>query len=158
MTEGVDKPTSDVNSPKWWAERGVADEVRAARPYVRWTTENTEPVRDAYAELSEGQRGTLLGWARQSDGLVIYRHSFERVPPGELRYVYPEIRPDERVDGFAAARAGEEEEQAPGSDGTHQNSILMPAVSMKGTWSIWRSVKRSSAKRFLRSYTFTMPA
>src|SRR5262249_36841826 len=55
------------------------------------------PVREAYAGLSDGQQRTLLGWAGQSDGLIIYRYSFERVAPGELRYVYPEIRPDERV-------------------------------------------------------------
>jgi hypothetical protein len=87
----------EINSAEWWAEHGVADDVRAARPYVRWTTADPEPVREAYAGLSEGQQKTLLRWAGQSDGLVIYRHSFERVPAGELRYVYPEIRPDQPV-------------------------------------------------------------
>jgi hypothetical protein len=87
----------EVNSPKWWAEHGVGDEVRAARPYVRWTTDDLKPVRAAYAGLSAGQLRTLTRWARQSDGLVIYRHSFERVPVGEFRYVYPEIRPDHAI-------------------------------------------------------------
>jgi hypothetical protein len=87
----------EVNSPEWWAEHGVGDEVRAARPYVRWTTDDLEPVRAAYAGLSAGQLRTLIRWARQSDGLVIYRHSFEKVPVGEYRYVYPEIRPDQAI-------------------------------------------------------------
>ena len=89
--------TPAINSAEWWAEHGVADEVRAARPYVRWTTDDLEPVREAYGGLTRGQQRTLVRWARQSDGLVIYRHSFERVLAGELRYVYPEIRPDEPV-------------------------------------------------------------
>src|SRR5262245_16219940 len=89
--------TPKVNSEEWWAERGVAEKVRAARRYVRWTTDDLEPVRAAYAGLTSSQQKTLLRWARQSDGLVIYRHSFERVPTGEFRYVYPEIRPDEAV-------------------------------------------------------------
>jgi hypothetical protein len=68
---------SVVGSEAWWEERGVAAEVREHRPYVRWTTTDIEPVREAYAGLSTGQLRTLLRWARQSDGLVIYRHSFE---------------------------------------------------------------------------------
>lgn len=87
----------EVHSEAWWAERGVAEEVRDARQYVRWRTDDLEPVRDAYAGLGQGQLNTMLRWARQSDGLVIYRHSFEQVPRGELRYVYPEIRPDQAV-------------------------------------------------------------
>jgi hypothetical protein len=87
----------EVNSPEWWAQHGVADEVRAARPYQRWAKGNLEPVRKAYADLTPSQQRTLLGWARQSDGLVIYRHSFECVAPDDARYVFPEIRPDEPV-------------------------------------------------------------
>jgi hypothetical protein len=86
----------EVNSAEWWAEHGVADEVRAARPYVRWTTDDVEPVREAYAGLTPGQQTTLLRWAAESDGLIIYRHSFE--PPRDfLGRVYPEIRPDQPV-------------------------------------------------------------
>jgi hypothetical protein len=86
-----------VDSTAWWAEHGVSEEVRAARPYVRWTKDDVEPVREAYSGLTAGQQRTLILWARQGDGLVIYRHSFERVPIGELRYVYPEIRPDQAI-------------------------------------------------------------
>lgn len=97
MADLIAEPGPEVDSPVRWAEHGVTDEVRAARPYVRWTMDDLEPVREAYAGLSPGQRKTLLRWARQSDGLVIYRHSFEQVSVGELRYVYPEVRPDHAV-------------------------------------------------------------
>ena len=86
-----------VNSGQWWADHGVAEAVRTARPYVRWTTDDLAPVRSAYTGLGRGQLDTVLRWARQSDGLVIYRHSFERVPADDPRRVYPEIRPDQAV-------------------------------------------------------------
>jgi len=88
----------EVNSEAWWAARGVAEKVRTARPHMRWTTAELEPVRTAYVGLSQRQVNALLRWARQSDGLHIYRHSFELVSPEDPRHVYPEIRPDEAVE------------------------------------------------------------
>jgi hypothetical protein len=86
---------SPEGSEDWWRARGVDPAVAAARPYVRWTTDDIEPVREAYAGLSSGQRATTSRWARQSDGLVITRHA----PPGlALGQVYAEIRPDNPVE------------------------------------------------------------
>jgi hypothetical protein len=87
----------DVDSAAWWAERGVAEEVRAARGYVRWTTKDLDPVREAYAGLSTGQLRTVLRWAGQSDGLVIHRHAFKGASADGPVPVYPEIRPDHPI-------------------------------------------------------------
>jgi hypothetical protein len=96
-----------VNDRHWWAAHGVSEEVRIARApagqksgYTRWTKERkrTEPILTAYAGLGPSQRRRILRWARLSSGLVIYRHPwFGEVDQEDLRYVHPEIRPDDRV-------------------------------------------------------------
>jgi hypothetical protein len=72
-----------------WDEHGISEEVREARPYVRWTRDDISPVQDAFPGSS-----WIVGRARQSDGWVITRH----VPPGlHLPPVLAEIRPDDPV-------------------------------------------------------------
>jgi hypothetical protein len=73
---------------------GISPEIWRARPYVRWTRVNVEPVREAYSGLSRYQRGYMVRIANQSPGWVITRHE----PPGmNLPRIYPEIRPDDKV-------------------------------------------------------------
>jgi hypothetical protein len=90
----VTRPGSDA----WWIARGVSPEVRDARPYVPWTTDDRRAVEEAYEGLSPKQMGQLLGWAAQQPGLVIYRHPWwGNVDREDLRFIYPEIRPDAEV-------------------------------------------------------------
>jgi len=54
---------------EWWAEHGISEKVRDARPYERWTPENREPVRRAYqglTPLSEACRRGELRRTQQS--------------------------------------------------------------------------------------------
>lgn len=84
---------------EWWAQHGISEEVADRRPYVPWTPDNLEPIKEGYAGLSPPQLRTLERWARQTDGLVIYRHYFGGALPDEdqRRRVYPEIRPEQAV-------------------------------------------------------------
>ena len=78
----------------FFSEHAISAQVADARPYVRWTTDNIQPVKDAYKTLTKGQRAHMSRVAGQADGWVITRHA----PPGlDLRRVYAEIRPDEAV-------------------------------------------------------------
>jgi AraC-like DNA-binding protein len=78
----------------FFAERGISLEVAAARPYVRYSTEDRDPVREAYQGLSVGQRACMTRWAGLADGFLIYRHA---PPELDLPHVYPEMRPDVKV-------------------------------------------------------------
>ncbi|MDP9224729.1 MAG: DUF3854 domain-containing protein [Actinomycetota bacterium] len=102
---------------RFWKEHGIDPAIAAARPYVRYTREDREPVRDEYAPLSRGQRSYMTRVAgkrwcpkcksnRESDdcpecgckcesgGYVIKRHA----PRGlRLSHVYAELRPDKPV-------------------------------------------------------------
>jgi hypothetical protein len=64
--------------------------VWRARPYIRWTLDNPQPVRDAYSDLST--KTFMVRLAKQSDGWIITRHA----APGAGR-IYAEIRPDSPV-------------------------------------------------------------
>ena len=77
---------------EYWTERGISEAVREARPYEHWTTDDTSAVAGAYWGLSKCQRAYMIILARQSDGLIIFRHAIPGAP-----YVYPEIRPDYKV-------------------------------------------------------------
>jgi hypothetical protein len=77
-----------------FAERGISQEVRDARPYVRWTPADVAPIDAAYGTLTRSQLRTLRQWAHQSPGWIITRHA---PPELDLSHVYPEIRPDNEV-------------------------------------------------------------
>ena len=79
-----------------FAERGISPTVAVSRPYVRWTRESRQSVRQAYKSLPlAGQRAAMVRRAGQCDGFVITRHA----PPGlGLDPVYAELRPDEAVE------------------------------------------------------------
>jgi hypothetical protein len=85
-----------MSGPDIFSERGIRPEIAEARPYLRWTRENTQPLKDAwYPFVSKGQRSFVGKVANQSDGYVITRHP----PPGlGLELVPAEIRPDNEVD------------------------------------------------------------
>ncbi len=73
-------------------DHGISREVWRSRPYLRWTTNDVEAIRQAYAGLSA--RGFMVRIARQSPGWIITRHA----PPGMgLPSIYAEIRPDTAV-------------------------------------------------------------
>jgi len=76
----------------FFEERGISAEVRDARPYIPWTLEDISLVREAYRNLSPGQRAFMTKIANQGPGFVIVRHAV----PGFPR-VYAEIRPYEKV-------------------------------------------------------------
>src|SRR2546426_8510334 len=71
-------------------EHAISLALWNARPYVRWETDDIEPVREAYADLST--KGVMTRIAKQFGGYVITRHA----PPGSDK-IYAEIRPDEAV-------------------------------------------------------------
>jgi hypothetical protein len=71
-------------------EHAISLEVWNARPYVRWETDDIEPVRAAYADLPTTLMTKI---AKQHGGYVITRHA----PPLGLDKIYAEIRPDEAV-------------------------------------------------------------
>jgi len=78
-------------SNEWFLEHGITPEIAAARPYVRYTVDNHQAVKDAYRDLNRDQRGYMTRLAKQANGLVITRHA----PPGlGLSHVYAELRPD----------------------------------------------------------------
>ena len=81
-----------------FSKRGILPEVAEARPYVRYTKADRQPVRDAYQGLNRYQRGTMTRFAGypgvdeadQQAGIVITRHA----PPGlGLEHVYAELGP-----------------------------------------------------------------
>jgi hypothetical protein len=74
-----------------FTERGISEEVRRRRPYVWWSLEDLEPVKEPYSDLSPGQRGFMSNLAGQSPGWVITRHPPPMIPG--LARIYPEIRP-----------------------------------------------------------------
>lgn len=79
-------------SEDFFTEHGISPEVWHARPYVRWTTDDVQSVKQAYAGLSTGR--FMVKIARQFPGWVITRHA----PPNMgLDRIYPEIRPDSPV-------------------------------------------------------------
>jgi hypothetical protein len=98
-----DPPGSDA----WLANHGILREVWAARPYVRYSPDDLEPVRAEYGDLVRGQRrfaSMIANGGRnpyrdqhpetQAGGFLIMRHP----PPGmDLPKVYAEMRPDNPV-------------------------------------------------------------
>jgi hypothetical protein len=76
----------------FFRDHAISPEVGFGRPYVRYTTEDPSPVREAYTWLNRYQRGYMTRLAVQKDGLVIVRHA-----PVGLPHIYPELRPDESV-------------------------------------------------------------
>ena len=75
-------------------ERGITPEIRDARPYTPWETDNLDPVREAYGGLGRAGLNFALRIARQSPGYLIRRY-----PPDGLGLddIYPEFRPDNAV-------------------------------------------------------------
>jgi hypothetical protein len=83
-----------------FSSRAVSSEFRDARGYVEWTTENRDPVREAYkGKLGPGRTGssrcgTMTKYAGQSDGIVMFKHT----PPGlDLEDPLPQLRPYNEV-------------------------------------------------------------
>jgi hypothetical protein len=72
-------------------EHAISLEVWDSRPYARWETDDLEPIRAAYADLST--KGFMTKIAKQWGGYLINRHA----PPLGLDKIYAEIRPDEAV-------------------------------------------------------------
>jgi len=72
--------------------RGISLEVWNARPYIRWETDNLEPIEKAYEGLTKGQVSFMKMLARQQGGWIINRHAVPHAPR-----VWPEIRPDDLV-------------------------------------------------------------
>jgi hypothetical protein len=86
--------TAGEAESSFFEDHGITPEVAGARPYIRWTLENVQPVRDGYAGLNQYQRAFMTRLAKQSHGRIISR----RPPPGMgLEHIYPEIRPDNPV-------------------------------------------------------------
>ena len=77
-----------------FTKRGISEEIRDARPYTRWETDDLEPVVKAYESLGRTGLDFALRIARQSPGWLI-----ERFPPKGLGLepIYPEFRPDNAV-------------------------------------------------------------
>jgi hypothetical protein len=76
----------------FWRDRGIDEDVRDRRPYIRWTAEDIGLVVEAYKDLNRGQRAYMARLAHQQNGLVIVRHGIPGTP-----HIYPEIRPDAKV-------------------------------------------------------------
>ena len=91
-----------VDGPDEFTKRGIKPEIRIRRPYYRWTTDEPQPLRDAWYDfVSKRQRGFVGRVANQSDGYVIPRYA----PPGlDLDPVAAEIRPDDAVETGAIKR------------------------------------------------------
>ena len=114
---------SSPGDAEWWDRHGISETVRNERPYVRYTAEDLESVREEYSGLPQkGQRSFMtryatdgLWWASKGeaerlkqkkwlrgkcDGWLIKRH-----PPPDLGLdpIYAELRPD-----ADAARTGRE--------------------------------------------------
>jgi hypothetical protein len=72
-------------------DSGISQEIQDARPYVRWTPDNKEPVREAYVTLEnpDHRRFMLSIATKASSGWVI-----TRTPPPGGEFIYAEIRPD----------------------------------------------------------------
>jgi hypothetical protein len=77
-----------------FTKRGISEEIKDARPYTPWETDNLDPVREAYGSLGESSLNFALGIARQSPG-----HLIKRYPPEGLGLddIYPEFRPKDAV-------------------------------------------------------------
>jgi len=95
--EVLTEKTTKVITPddaEFWELRGIDPIVRYARYYPRYRHDDPTPVRDAYARLkTDGQKAKVVSWAKQSDGILIYRHA---ALPG-LPSVFPEMRPDNPI-------------------------------------------------------------
>jgi hypothetical protein len=78
---------------EWWAEHGISPEVRDARGYYRWTTDDTRPIELAWSFARPFAR--RIG--EQSDGLVIVRHAPPDLNPNVAYPMYAEVRPDNSV-------------------------------------------------------------
>ena len=86
---------------KVFDDRGIPLWLADARPYREWTPENQEPLRqdfDYYVDkkLQPHQKAHLTKIANQTPGLVIVRHTPERIKEtADQPYrIYPELRPD----------------------------------------------------------------
>src|SRR5215211_2877084 len=74
----------------FFEERGVDLAVRDARPYRFWTSEDRQPLKDAWPFVSRGRRSWVSRIAGQSEGYIITRY----VPPGlNAPSISAEIRP-----------------------------------------------------------------
>jgi hypothetical protein len=83
---------ADAAADKFFSRHAIAPHIWRVRPYVRWTPDDPEPVRQAYAGLSTAP--FMVRLARQQPGWIITRHA----PPGiGAEHIYPEIRPDNPV-------------------------------------------------------------
>lgn len=104
--------------------RGIDHFVIQARPYKRWTTDDVQPVRQAYAGWPAAGTNFMIRLARQSPGWVIYRHA----PPGlGLPPICPEIRPDHAVrTGPPIRHFHGEPELAPPSDQLSPHWVSSP--------------------------------
>ncbi len=87
----AEENAGSAGDPRFFAERGIPEEIRRARPYVWWTPDNPEPATSPFADLTRGQRAFVSKLVRQSPGWLITRHP----PPLAVARppVYPELRP-----------------------------------------------------------------
>lgn len=82
----------EESADEFFRRHGIRPDIWRSRPYIRWTTGDLTPIRQAYVGL-KGIRDTLKK-AQQQPGWIITGHA----PPGlQLDHVYPEIRPDNPV-------------------------------------------------------------
>lgn len=84
-----------MDGPDIFTPRGISDEVRDARPYLRYTRSNPEAAKRPWADDSRAERAHITKIVNQSDGWVITRHPPAMDPP--LPPIYPELRPDNKV-------------------------------------------------------------
>jgi hypothetical protein len=86
--DGAESSAGFSASPAFFEEHGISLEVARARPYVKWTPENRDPLREAYEDLPAA-RSFLLARTREVSGWVITRHA----PPWMgLSHVWPAAR------------------------------------------------------------------
>ncbi len=77
-------------------KRGIAEWVWRGRPYIRYTREYNDAVRDAHASLAPDTLRWLMGIVNQSPGWMCVRHA----PPGIAlpdEEILPQLRPDREV-------------------------------------------------------------
>jgi hypothetical protein len=80
-------------SAAWLAEHGIHPKVWAARGVWRYSTTDSELVKDTYRGfLPKSRLGTVTRAVRQSDGLVMPKHA----PPG-FAPIAPQLRPDKAI-------------------------------------------------------------
>jgi hypothetical protein len=107
--DGQEVSTYSPYHKKVFTDRGIPLWLADARPYHEWTPEtqeeNLRPDFD-YDNLQPHQKAHLTKISNQTPGLVIVRHTPERIKEtaDQPNHIYPELRPDKVVESSRPTR------------------------------------------------------